>query len=69
MVGFATGAGASDFGFPVCGLLVESADCVPALGDGRPGFIGSRDIGYEAAGGEGDVTALGGFSLRHAEAA
>ncbi len=69
MVRFAAGTGAGDFGFPVRGFLVESADCVSALGDGRPGFVGSRGIGYEAACGEGDVTALRGLSLRHAETA
>jgi len=67
MVGFAAGAGAGDFGFPVCGFIVESAGCVSALGDGRPGFVGSGDIGYEATCGEGDVTSLRGLSLRHTE--
>jgi hypothetical protein len=67
MVGFAAGAGTGDFSFPVRGFLVESAECVSALGDGRPGFVGSRGIGYEAACGEGNVTALRGLSLRHTE--
>jgi len=69
MVGFTVGAGTGDVGFPICGLFVESAESISALGDGRPGFVGSRDIGYEAACGEGDVTALRGLSLRHAETA
>ena len=69
MVGFAVGAGAGDFRFPVCGFLVESAGCVSALGDGCPGFFGSGDIGHEAACGEGNVTALRGLALRHAETA
>ena len=69
MVGFAAGAGAGDLGFPVCGVVVESAECVSALGDGRPGFVGSGDIGHEAACGEGDVTALRGLSLRHTKTA
>jgi hypothetical protein len=69
MVGFATGAGAGDFGFPVRGFLVESAECVSTLGDGRPGFIGSRGIGYEATCWEGDSTALRRLSLRHTETA
>jgi len=67
MVGFAAGAGAGDFGFPVRAFLVESADCVSALGDSRPGFVGSGDIGYEATYWEGDSTALRGLSLRHTE--
>ena len=67
MVGFAAGAGAGDFCFPVCGVVVKSAEGFSTLGDGRPGFIGVGDIGHEAAGGEGDVTALRGLSLRHAE--
>jgi hypothetical protein len=58
MVGFAAGAGTGDFSFPVRGFLVESAECVSALGDGRPGFVSSGDIGHEAASGKGDVTAL-----------
>jgi len=67
MVGAAAAAGAGDLGFPVCGFVVKPAECFSALGDGRPGFVGSGDIGHEAACGEGDVTALRGFSLRHAE--
>ena len=67
MVGFATAAGAGDLGFPVCGFVVKSAKCLSALGDGRPGFVGSGDIGHEAACGERDVTALRGLSLRHTE--
>ena len=65
MVGFAAGAGAGDRGFPVCGVVVESAECFSAFGDGRPGFVGSGDISHEAACGEGDVTVLRGLSLRH----
>src|ERR1700704_1062598 len=68
MVGFAAAAGAGDLGFPVCGFVVKSAECFSALGDGRPRFVGSGDIGHEAAYGEGDVTALRGLSLRHTEA-
>ena len=67
MVGFAAAAGAGDLRFPVCGFVVKSAECFSALGDGRPGFAGSGDIGHEAAYREGDVTALPGLSLRHAE--
>ena len=67
MVGFATAAGAGDLGFPVCGVVVESAECFSALGDGRPGFVGPWDIGHETAYGERDVTALRGLSFRHAE--
>ena len=67
MVGFAAAAGAGDLGFPVCGVVVESAECVSAFGDGRPGFVGPWDIGHEAAYGEGDVTALRSLSLRHTE--
>ena len=69
MVRFAAATGAGDLGFPVCGFVIESAGCLSAPGDGRPGFVGSRGIGYEAACGEGDVTALRGLSLRHAETA
>ena len=69
MVGFTVGAGAGDVGFPICGLFVESAERISALGDRRPGFVSSGDIGHEAACGEGNVTALGGLSLRHAETA
>ena len=67
MVGFAAAAGAGDLSFPVCGVVVKSAECFSALGDGRPGFVGSGDIGHEAAYGEGDMTALRGLSLRHTE--
>ena len=67
MVGFAAAAGADDLGFPVCGYVIKSAECFSALGDGRPGFVGSGDIGHEAACGEGNVTALRALSLRHAE--
>ena len=67
MVGFAAVAGAGDLGFPVCGVVVESAECFSAFGDGRPGFVGPWDISHEAAYGEGDVTGLRALSLRHAE--
>jgi len=67
IVGFAAAAGAGDLGFPVCGVVVELAECFSALGNGRPGFVGSGDIGHKAAFGEGDVTALRGLSLRHTE--
>ena len=67
MVGFATAAGAGDLGFPVCGFVVKSAECLSAFGDGRPGFVGSGDIGHEAACGERDVTALRALSFRHSE--
>ena len=67
MVGFAAAAGAGDLGFPVCGFVVKPAESFSALGDGRPGFVGSWYIGHEAACGEGDVTALRALSLRHAE--
>ncbi len=67
MVGFAAAAGAGNLGFPVCGVVVKSAECFSALGDGRPGFVGSGDIGHEAAYGEGDLTALRSLSLRHTE--
>ena len=67
MVGFAAAAGAGNLGFPVCGFVVKSAECFSALGDGRPGFVGSGDIGHEAAYGEGDVTVLRSLSLRHTE--
>ena len=69
MVGFAATAGAGNLGFPVRGFVVKSAERFSTLGDGRPGFVGSGDIGHEAACGEGDVTALRGLSLRHAETA
>ena len=69
MVGFAAAAGAGDFGFPVRGFVVESAEDFAALGDGRPGLVCAWDIGHEAAGGEGDVTVLRGLSLGHPEAA
>ena len=67
MVGFAAGAGAGDLGLPVCGFVVKPAECFSALGDGRPGFVGSGDIGHEAAYGERDMTALRALPLRHAE--
>ncbi len=69
MVGFAAAAGTGDLGFPVGGFLVESAEGFSASGDGRPGFVGAGDIGHEAAGGEGDLTALRGLSLCHPETA
>jgi hypothetical protein len=69
MVGFTVGAGAGDVGFPICGLFVESAERISALGDRRPGFASSRNMGHETACGEGDVTALRSFSLRHAKTA
>ena len=67
MVGFTEGAGAGDVGFPICGLFVESAERISALGDRRPGFVSPRDMGHEAACGERDVTALRHFSFRHAK--
>ena len=69
MVGFAAAAGAGDFGFPVRGSVVESAEGFAALGDGCPGFVCARDIGHEAATGKGDVTVLRSLSLRHPETA
>ena len=69
MVGFAAAAGAGDLGFPVCGCVVKSAECFSTLSDGRPGFVGSGGIGYEAACGERNVTALRALSLCHTEAA
>ena len=68
MARVAAAAAAGDLDFPVCGFVVKSAECFSCLGDGCPGFVGSGDIGYEAAYGEGDVTALRGPSLRHTEA-
>jgi hypothetical protein len=69
MAGVAAAAGAGDLGFPVCGFVVKSAECFSCLGDGCPGFVGSRDIGHEAAYyGEGDVTAPRSLSLRHTKA-
>jgi hypothetical protein len=67
MVRFAAATGAGDLGFPVCGFVVESAECFSTLGDGRPGFVGSGDIGDEAADGEGNLTALRSLSLCHTE--
>lgn len=67
MIGFAAAAGAGDLGFPICGFIVKSAECPSALGDGRPRFVGSGDIGHEAAYGEWDVTALRSLSLPHTE--
>jgi hypothetical protein len=67
MVGFAAAAGAGNLGSPVCGFVVKSAECFSALGDGRPGFAGSGDIGHNTASGEGDVTALRGLSFCHTE--
>ncbi len=67
MVGFATAAGAGDLGLPIGRLVVKSAGCLSALGDGRPGSVGSRDMGHKAARGERDITALLGLSLRHTE--
>jgi hypothetical protein len=68
MVGFAVGTRAGDVGFPICGFLIESAERISTLGDRRPGFVSSRNMGHETASGEGDVTALRRFSLRHAKA-
>ena len=67
MVGFAPAAGAGDFGFPVRGFVVESAEYFSALEDGRPGFVRFGDIRHEAAYGDGDVTALRSLSLCHTE--
>ena len=67
MLGFAVVARAGNFCLPVCSIFVESAERISALGDRRPGFVCSRDMGYEAACGERDVTALRSFSLRHAK--
>ena len=67
MVGFAAVAGAGNLGFPIGSLVVESAACVPTLGDGRPRFVGSGDIGDEAADGKGNLTALRNLSLCHTE--
>ena len=69
MVGFTVGAGAGDVGFPICGLFVEPAERISALGDRRPGFVSSRDMGHEAACGERDVTTLRSLSLCYAETA
>jgi len=67
MVRFAAATEAGDLGFPVCSFVVESAESISTLGDGRPGFVGSGDIGHEAADGEWDMTALRSLSFRHAE--
>jgi len=67
MVGFATVAGAGDFGFPVCLFVVKSTGCSSTLGNGRPGFGGFGEIGNEAAWGDRDMTALRSLSLCHAE--
>ena len=67
MVRFAAATGAGDLGFPVCGFVVESAECFSTLGDGRPGFVGSGDIGDEAADGEGNLTALRSLSFCYTE--
>jgi hypothetical protein len=69
MVGFAASAGACDLGFPVCGVIIESTECISTLGDGCPGLVGSWDIGYEAAYGEGDAAGLRGLSFCHTETA
>jgi len=49
MVGFAAATGAGDLGFPVRGFVVKSAKGFSALGDGRPRFVCSWDIGHETA--------------------
>ncbi len=67
MAGFAAAAGAGNLCFPVYGFVVKSAECFSALGDGRPGFVGSGDISHEPAYGERDVTAPRSLSLRHTE--
>ena len=69
MIGFAAATGAGDLGLPVCRFVVESAEYFSTLGDGRPGFVSSGDIGHEAADGEWDVTTLRSLSLRHTETA
>jgi hypothetical protein len=69
MIGFTVSAGPSNAGFPIRGLFVESAQRISTFGDRRPGFVGSRDVGHEAACGEGDMTALRSLSLFHAETA
>ncbi len=58
MVGFAATTRTGDLGFPVCGLLIESAEGISTLGDGGPGLVGTGDIGHKAACGEGNATAL-----------
>jgi len=63
----AAAAGADDVAFPVCGLFVEPTESFSSRGDGRPGFVASRDIRHKAARGKGDSTVLWGLSLRHAE--
>jgi hypothetical protein len=69
MIGLAAATGAGNLGLPVCGFVVESAECLSALGDSGPGFVGSGDIGHEATCGKWDVTTLRSLSLRHTETA
>ena len=69
MVGLTMGAGAGDGGLPVSVLLVESAERISTLGNCGPWFVGSGDMGHEAACRERNATILRGLSLCHTETA
>lgn len=65
----AAAAGAGDLGFPVRCFFVKPAKRLATFGNRRPGLVGSRCVGDEAAGRDRNLAMLRGFSLRHAETA
>ena len=58
-----------DLGFPIGLFLVETAQCLPALGDRRPWLACAGHSGHEAACRNRNLAMLRGFPFGHAETA
>jgi hypothetical protein len=69
LFGATAAAGAGNLRFPVRLFLVESAECLAALGNRGPRFLGSWCLGHKTAFGNRYQALLRGFSLRHTETA
>lgn len=67
--GAAAAACAGNFGFPIGLFFVEAARGLAALGNRCPRLVRARYVSNKAAGGNGNLAHMRGFTLGHAEAA
>ena len=65
----AAAACAGNFGFPIGLFFVEAARGLAALGNRCPRLVCARYVSNKAAGGNGNLAHMRGFTLGHAEAA
>lgn len=69
MAGIAASTLAGNARLPVRAFLIEGAKRATGFGDGRPRFVGSREAGDDAAGGNRHLALVSGIAFRHAETA